>query len=267
MTGHTMDRRVELGGVYNVRDLGGVPTLDGRLVRRGQIFRASSLHRLTDEEAWREFGAATVIDLRYQKEIDAFPLPEFIEDATHAPVLPEGWQRGREDRRPEGDAAEHLAWVYEVMLEMGQDTVRRILTQLAEAESTPAVFFCMAGKDRTGFVAAVLLSLLGVSDDVIADDFALSGEEVVALVEWLRTREDFENHPMMNQSEELLRAPRGAMELFLARVTAEYGSLHDWVLTLDLPAGTVDILRERLLVDTTDDISTNDSSTDDREEP
>jgi protein-tyrosine phosphatase len=150
---------------------------------------------------------------------------------------------------------------------MGQDTVRRILTQLAEAESTPAVFFCMAGKDRTGFVAAVLLSLLGVSDDVIADDFALSGEEVVALVEWLRTREDFENHPMMNQSEELLRAPRGAMELFLARVTAEYGSLHDWVLTLDLPAGTVDILRERLLVDTTDDISTNDSSTDDREEP
>lgn len=249
-----MDRRVELGGVYNVRDLGGVPTLDGRYVRRGQLFRASSLHRLTDEEAWREFGAATVIDLRYQKEIDAFPLPDFIEDATHAPVLPEGWQRGREDGRREDDAAEHLAWVYEVMLELGQDTVRRILGQLAETESMPAVFFCMAGKDRTGFVAAVLLSLLGVSDEVIADDFALSGDEVVALVEWLRTREDFENHPMMNQSEELLRAPRGAMELFLARVTAEHGSLHDWVLTLDLPAGTIDILRARLLVDGTDDL-------------
>ena len=112
----------------------------------------------------------------------------------------------------------------------------------------------MAGKDRTGFVAAVLLSLLGVSDEVIADDFALSGDEVVALVEWLRTREDFENHPMMNQSEDLLRAPRGAMELFLARVTAEHGSLHDWVLTLDLPAGTIDILRARLLVDGTDDL-------------
>lgn len=254
MTGRIVDRRVELGGVYNVRDLGGVPTVDGRVVRRGQLFRASSLHRLTDEEAWREFGAATVIDLRYQKEIDAFPLPEFIEDATHAPVLPEGWQRGREDQRPEDDAAEHLAWVYEVMLELGQDTVRRILEQLAEAESTPAVFFCMAGKDRTGFVAAVLLSLLGVSDADIADDFALSGDEVVALVAWLRSREDFENHPMMNQPEELLRAPRGAMELFLARVTSEYGSLHDWVLTLDLPEGTIDILRARLLADPTDDI-------------
>lgn len=256
MTGGIVDRRVELGGVYNVRDLGGVPTGDGRMVRRGQLFRASSLHRLTDEEAWREFGAATVIDLRYQKEVDAFPLPDFIEDATHAPVLPEGWQRGREDRRREDDAEEHLAWVYEVMLELGQDTIRTILGQLAEAESTPAVFFCMAGKDRTGFVAAVLLSLLGVDDADIADDFALSGDEVVALVQWLRTREDFENHPMMNQSEDLLRAPRGAMELFLARVTAEYGSLHEWVLTLDLPEGTLETLRGRLLVDPADDPGT-----------
>jgi hypothetical protein len=169
-------------------------------------------------------------------------------------VLQEGWQHGREDQRPENDAAEHLAWVYEVMLELGQETVRAILEQLAEPDALPAIFFCMAGKDRTGFVAAVLLSLLGVSDDDIADDFTLSGDEVVALVEWLRSREDFENHPMMNQPEELLRAPRGAMELFLARVTAEYGSLRDWVLTLDVPSETIEILRARLLVDRKDDL-------------
>lgn len=245
-----LDRRVDLGGVYNVRDLGGYPGADGRRVRSGVLFRASSLHRLTDEEAWREFGAVSVIDLRYQTEVDAFPLPSFIEDAMHVPVLPETWRSGREHARRDGDAAEHLAWVYEVMLELGQDTVRSILEQLAEPDALPAVFFCMAGKDRTGFVAAVLLSLLGVSDDDIADDFALSGDEVVALVEWLRTREDFENHPMMNQSEELLRAPRGAMELFLARVTSEFGSLHDWVLTLDLPGHTVETLRAHLLVPT-----------------
>ena len=247
MTGSTIDRSVELGGVYNVRDLGGCRTVDGRVVRPGMLFRASSLHRLTDEEAWREFGAATVIDLRYQREIDAFPLPDFIEDATHAPVLPEGWQRGREDQRREDDAAEHLAWVYEVMLELGQDTVRAILEQLAEPGAMPAIFFCMAGKDRTGFVAAVLLSLLGVRVEDIADDFALSGEEVVALVRWLKTREDYENHPMMNQSEDLLRAPRGAMELFLARVTAEYGSLRHWVETLDVPEQAITTLRTTLL--------------------
>jgi protein-tyrosine phosphatase len=105
----------------------------------------------------------------------------------------------------------------------------------------------MAGKDRTGFVAAVLLSLLNVSDSDIADDFALSGDEVVALVRWLKTREDFENHPMMNQTEDLLRAPRGAMEIFLSRVTMEYGGLHDWVLTLDVPKESIKSLQTRLL--------------------
>ncbi len=245
VTPDVVDRKVELGGVYNVRDLGGYPTADGHVVRTGLIFRASSLHRLTDEEAWREFGAASVIDLRYQREIDAFPLPDFISPATHAPVLLEGWQSGRV-RRDE-NAVEHLAWVYECMLELGAHTVQEILAQLVDDEALPAIFFCMAGKDRTGFVAAVLLSILGVSDEDIADDFALSGAEVLALVDWLRSREDFENHPMMNQSEELLRAPRGAMELFLARVTSDYGSLHDWALTLDLDPSTIETLRTRLL--------------------
>ena len=241
-----IDRSVELGGVYNVRDLGGVTTQDGRIVRPGMLFRASSLHRLTDEESWREFGAATVIDLRYQSEIDAFPLPAFIEDPTHSPVLPDRWRSADTAPMP-ADPEEHLAFVYAVMLDLGALTMRDIVEQLAGHEAFPAIFFCMAGKDRTGFVAAVLLALLGVSDEDIADDFALSGDEVVALVHWLRTREDFEVHPMMNQSEDLLRAPRGAMALFLARVTAEHGSLRDWALTIDIPAETIDTLRARLL--------------------
>jgi protein-tyrosine phosphatase len=246
MSGPALDRSVALGGVYNVRDLGGVPTQDGRLLRPGLLFRASSLHRLTDEEAWREFGAASVIDLRYQREIDAFPLPDFIEDVTHAPVLPDTWQgtgRTSRDESPE----EHLAFVYDCMLDLGAHTVREILEQLAEPEAFPAIFFCMAGKDRTGFVAAVLLSLLGVADADIVEDFTLSGDEVIALVRWLRTREDYEDHPMMNQSDDLLRAPRGAMELFIARVTSEYGSLRGWVETLNVPQEAIETLRARLL--------------------
>ena len=237
--------RVELGGMYNVRDLGGYATDDGRRVRTGQLFRASSLHRLTDEEAWREFGASTVIDLRYSRERAAFPLPEFIADAKHVPMLPDTWHATDEDRAQ--SPQEFLAWVQQQMLDLGRETVPAILTELAQPQALPAVFFCMAGKDRTGFVAAVLLAVLGVSDVDIAHDFSLSGDEVVALVDWLRTREDFEQHPMMNQHVDLLRAPRGAMELFLARVEAQYGSLAAWVRTLDIPADILDTLRDRLL--------------------
>ncbi len=246
MINDTADRRVELGGVYNVRDLGGIPTLDGRVVRPGMLFRASSLHRLADEKAWSEFGAATVFDLRYPSEIAAFPLPSFIDDSIHAPILPQQWHQthGSVNSDPE----EHLADVYEAMLELGSTTMREIIDQLAERDSFPAIFFCMAGKDRTGFVAAVLLSLLGVSDHDIADDFALSGDEVVALVNWLKSREDFENHPMMNQPEVLLRAPRGAMETFLARVILEHGGLNEWARTLDVSDNAIDSLQSRLLI-------------------
>jgi protein-tyrosine phosphatase len=245
MTEKIVDRSVELGGVYNVRDLGGMVTRDGRVVRPGMLFRASSLHRLTDEQAWSEFGATSVFDLRYRSELDAFPLPAFIDSPIHAPILPQQWQRSKGEIS--ADPEEHLADVYNVMLELGATTMRDIVEHLARGEAFPAIFFCMAGKDRTGFVAAVLLSLLGVSDGDIADDFALSGDEVVALVRWLRTREDFENHPMMNQTDDLLRAPRGAMEIFLSRTLLEHGGLHEWVLTLDVPHESIESLRAQLL--------------------
>lgn len=237
--------RVELGGVYNVRDLGGYPGRDGRRVRTGMLFRSSSLHRLQDARAWRDFGARCVVDLRYDRERDAFPLPDFIVDDTHAPLLPDHWRSDAEAKKRPAD--EFLSLVFHDMLELGGDSVRAVLHALARPDAYPAVFFCMAGKDRTGVLAAILLSLLGVSEDDIAADFELSGDEVVALVEDLRTREDFEDHPMMNQPEPLLRAPRAAMERFLAEVDVRYGGLPGYVRSLDIDADTVQALQSLLL--------------------
>jgi protein-tyrosine phosphatase len=238
-------RRVELGGVYNVRDLGGFPGFDGRPVRRGMLYRSSSLHRLRDEQAWHEFGARCVVDLRYDRERNAFPLPDFIAGDTHAPLLPDHWRSDAEAKK--GPANDFLSSVYHEMLELGGASVREILQALAREDAYPAVFFCMAGKDRTGVLAAIVLSLLGVSESDIAEDFELSGDEVVALVEYLRSREDFEDHPMMNQPIELLRAPRGAMELFVAQVDVKYGGLPGYVRTLDVDDATVEALRALLL--------------------
>lgn len=240
-----LGERVELGGLYNVRDLGGHPGVDGRLVRRGLLFRSSSLHRLTDQEAWRDFGARCVVDLRYDRERNAFPLPDFIVDDTHAPLLPNHWRSDAEAKK--GPPEAFLSSVFHEILSQGSDSIREILRELASPDAYPAVFFCMAGKDRTGVLAAILLSLLGVSEADIVDDFELSGNEVVALVEHLRTREDFEDHPMMNQPEPILRAPRGAMEQFLAEADVRYGGLPGYVRTLDVDAQTVEALQSILL--------------------
>ncbi|MSW82989.1 MAG: hypothetical protein F2840_17840, partial [Actinobacteria bacterium] len=161
----------ELGGLYNVRDIGGYRTADGGVVRRGMLFRASSLHRLDDEGAWAEFGAGTAIDLRYDRERLAFPLPEFITGTVNTPFLPNDWDADPVTRAL--PAAEFLASVFRDMVDFGGDTVRTVLARLASADAYPAVFFCMAGKDRTGVLAAVLLALLGVSDDDIVRDFEL----------------------------------------------------------------------------------------------
>ncbi|MBI1350337.1 MAG: protein-tyrosine-phosphatase [Actinomycetales bacterium] len=238
-------RKVDLGGIYNVRDLGGFPGTDGRRVRRGMLFRSSSLHRLGDADAWREFGARCVVDLRYDRERDAFPLPDFITNDTHAPLLPNHWRSDAEAKK--GKPETFLSGVFQDMLELGGPSVREILHALADADSYPAVFFCMAGKDRTGVLAAILLSLLGVSEADIVADFELSGSEVIALVDHLRSREDFEDHPMMNQPVEHLRAPRGAMELFLAEVDVKYGGLPGYVRSLNVDEATVETLRELLL--------------------
>ena len=239
------DRRMDLGGLYNVRDLGGYPGIDGRLVRRGMLFRSSSLHRLADESAWQQFGARCVVDLRYDRERSAFPLPEFIVDDTHAPMLPNHWRSDPEAK--EGPADEFLSLVFHEILAQGADSIREILLALARADSYPAVFFCMAGKDRTGVLAAIVLALLGVSEADIAEDFELSGDEVIALVEYLRTREDFEDHPMMNQPEPLLRAPRLAMERFLAEVDVRHGGLPSYVRSLKIDDDTVKALQALLL--------------------
>jgi protein-tyrosine phosphatase len=238
-------RRVDLGGLYNVRDLGGFVGADGRRVRTGMLFRSSSLHRLTDEQAWQEFGARCVVDLRYDRERDAFPLPDFIVHDTHAPMLPDHWRSDEEAKR--GPADEFLSSVFRDMLELGGTSVREILHELASPDAYPAVFFCMAGKDRTGVLAAILLTLLGVNESDVVADFALSGDEVVALVEFLRTREDFEDHPMMNQPVALLRAPRAAMERFLAEVDVRYGGLPGYVRSLDIDDETVHALQALLL--------------------
>ena len=241
-----IDRSVELGGIYNMRDLGGFPGLDGRKVKTGMLYRASSLHRLDDEQAWGDFDAKCVIDLRYDRERDAFPLPAFITDYLHAPILPDHWKSDEEARKLPAD--QYLVAVYHERLELGGEAVRAILDALAFGDTYPAGFFCMAGKDRTGVVAAIVLDLLGVGESDIADDFALSGDEVVALVEFLKGRENIEDHPMMNQREELLRVPRSAIELFLTEVDAKFGGLDGYVSQLDVPDATVKALRERLLV-------------------
>ena len=177
-------RHVPLDGCLNLRDLGGYRTRDGREVRRRCLFRSSELYSLTDADlgTLNELGIRVVFDLRAGAERAARPsrLPPGVvleERSTPSVRTDPPWTLEEQiamGTLPERDD-DYLTDVYIRQLDGGLAAeLRRILELALEAADRPLLFHCAAGKDRTGLAAAVLLGVLGVPDDTIAEDYELS---------------------------------------------------------------------------------------------
>lgn len=180
----------------NARDLGGIPTSDGRRVRSGLLFRSSALNRLTeaDLEAVAKLGLSSVVDLRSEREVDMvgvdrlpFPPPgELIalplsdpDNVAFAEVTSLIKGEPNPDVPLDRDfLANEMLRVYRwlAVSEPARAAVGRVLRMITEPAMLPLLFHCTAGKDRTGWLAAVLLTALGVERDVVAADYVRSTE-------------------------------------------------------------------------------------------
>lgn len=169
---------LQFPALLNVRDLGGHPTLDGCLTRPRSLIRADDLAQLTPEglRALADYGIETVLDLRWPAEVAAYPSPvtrlagvryQAISLLAQDPAR--WWELG-------GDCAKER-W-NRAVLEHLQPQLREALGLIAAATAGPLLFHCVAGKDRTGVIAALLLALAGVRPDVIAADYSASGENL-----------------------------------------------------------------------------------------
>lgn len=243
-----LDRSVVFRLVFNVRDLGGLRTIDDRTVRRRLLFRADGVQRLRDDdlEVARALGLRTVIDLRTAGEITRggqFPV-DLCPVAWHSlPMLQRMWSE--DDLVATSGAADFLRDRYLDMLTDGAGSLVEIVRLVAEGQ--PALFHCAAGKDRTGVVAAVLLGLLGVEHDEIVTDYHATAGAMAAFVDWLTLEYPEAIDAMTNQPPEYLEAPPEAMSGFLAAVDERYGSMDGLADHLGIPEVTVSRLRETLL--------------------
>ncbi|HJQ57813.1 MAG TPA: tyrosine-protein phosphatase [Vineibacter sp.] len=171
-------RVVLLEGGSNFRDLGGYRTGDGRTVRHGLVFRSAHLGGLTeiDRRALAALKVRTIVDLRGINEAAETPhaiagVDVEIVPAAIEPKIGERLRAAIDD----GSATPELIAGY--MTEHYRDypgravpAFRTLFTALSTASRRPLVFHCTAGKDRTGFAAALLLTILGVPwPTVIAD--------------------------------------------------------------------------------------------------
>jgi protein-tyrosine phosphatase len=230
------ERKVGLVGPVNFRDLGGYRTLDGSTVRWGRVFRSDALvlHE-QDVDEFAGLGIRTVYDLRSDLERTNSPnqIPDHLQADLAIEIVP--LINANPDQNPiEGveihDGEAFLAQLYARVLDSSAPNFGRILTGLADEDRLPAVFHCMAGKDRTGMVAAVLLSILGVSEDDILADYELTGEYRNAeRVRQSMARIESQGQLPPEVLAGILRAPRWAMQTALDAMNAKYGDFDGYL--------------------------------------
>jgi protein-tyrosine phosphatase len=170
-------RHLNLEGTYNLRDMGGYPTLDGRAIRWRTFFRSDSLHRLPPvaQTTLIGYGVRTVLDLRRSDEVQVAPNVFAGSPAMayhHVSLLMDTPPIRRQAPRP-------LTDTYRVILDQRQEQLHQALATLAAPDGLPAVVHCTAGKDRTGLIVALVLGLAGVSAATIVEDYALSAQYLV----------------------------------------------------------------------------------------
>ena len=241
-------RHIAFEQLHNFRDLGGYRTADGRTVRWGRLYRADSLGKLhrapEDHRRFLELGVRTVIDLRYPWEIERRGrVPEQHGLAYHNLSI-EHRMYDQAAIDPDVDPWRYLADRYAEVAEDGVEEIRQALEVIAAEDSGPLVFHCASGKDRTGLLAALLLILLGVSEEDAAADFALT--ELATE----RLRADHRAHrPELDRIwPSYGRAPGVVLELFLADLTAAHGSVHAYAAErLGVDGVLLGALREKLL--------------------
>lgn len=251
---------IDLDGAANARDLGGLPTEDGGKTVAGRLLRSDNLQGLTPADIARltgELGLTTVVDLRSTAErnsegpapLDAVPAVEH----RHHPVLPEEGlatdavadvlvTRNERDRsRYPGNA---LTGHYLGYLEDRPDQVVAAVRSIAHARGA-ALVHCAAGKDRTGVVVALALSAAGVRPDVIAADYAATGDRTEPLLARLRRSPTYSAD--VNRRPADAHRPRAeTMTAFLAELDARYGGAAAWLTAHGLSQDDLELLRAKL---------------------
>ena len=265
---------LELQGAVNVRDVGGLPTVDGRTTRSGVLLRSDNLQDLTEDDVAQlleQRGLKTVIDLRSGGEVHLTgpgPLKaSHIRDVQHVhlSLIPE-WD-GEPDQaevdRALDDIAQQatlpslpdrsrpsdptdLAGHYTGYVERAGANIGTALKVLADPASGTSLVHCAAGKDRTGVVIALALSLVGVTRAAVVADYVRSAERAEAILARLAATAAY--GPGLVGVTAIQTAPvASSMEGFLDAVDREYGGPHGLAMSLGVDEETVARLAARLV--------------------
>jgi protein tyrosine/serine phosphatase len=245
--GPAPERRIGLSGPVNFRDLGGYDTVDGRRVRWRRLFRSDSLSPVTVDDArllTEELGLLAVVDLRTGRELEREGRGGLADVALHyhhVPLIEEV------ETDPDGPWERSLKDAYARLLDGSAGRISAALGAIAsEVAEHPTVFHCTAGKDRTGIVAALVLALLGVSDEDIVTDYVLTQDVMPEMLERF-PRRMLRNSVGRPYPSPIMRAEADTMRHTLAVLAEDYGSAAGWLERAAVDPTVVTKLRTALL--------------------
>lgn len=241
---------LEWEGCLNVRDLGGLPTEDGRTTRYGAVVRSDNIRKLTDA-GWRSLaghGVTRIVDLRWPEEL-AEDQPRDVDiDVVHVSVLGESYDEDYVAQldahlRSVDDVADHYVFAYVDWLERYRARFGRAFAAIADADGA-VVVHCLGGKDRTGIVAALLLRLARVSLDTIGEDYAVTAANLEpSTSKWIPAIEDEVERAKWAK---LRDTPAHAMTRVVRAIESRYGDVASYLRAAGLSEEQVDRLRGRL---------------------
>ncbi len=176
------DRALKLAGASNFRDLGGYLAADGRGVRWRRLFRSDHLARLTSEDvrALQELGVVRAFDFRGVTERAAVPYELQGMTQYSLPIEPTVVQRMKDlldagQTISPADTVDLMRQTYKAFVHDNSARFATLFQHLLKNDA-PLVFHCTAGKDRTGFAAALILLALRVPREVVMQDYLLTNE-------------------------------------------------------------------------------------------
>ena len=242
-------RHFPFEGCFNFRDIGGYHNQDGKKVKKGLYFRAGRQDRMTDKDLAHlsDLNIATQIDLRKQEEVmdqGIGPLKAMGAKYINIPVIPEGGSDKL--NKLVGDTGisgkRYLGY-----LEFGPASWLSLFEILAEEKNLPLLLHCTAGKDRTGVSTAFLLSVLGVSREIIEADYLLTNLDTERQADFIERTVGYPEGYDRKKMISIAGVPRSAMKDFLDGMESKWGSVTEYLKEIGVTKDQMDKVRDNFL--------------------
>lgn len=254
-----------IASVPNLRNLGGYKTENGATVARGLVYRSNELHNITvsDMALLAKLNLKTAFDLRTsaEREISLDELPAGVNSVwlnvmadipgagagDLSELLADPAKANRDLGNGKAEALFSRAYRQSVSLPSSKIAYRQLFLSLGDKNNLPALFHCASGKDRTGWAAAALLTILGVPMETVKKDYLRSNEYILPQYE-KATREFIAAGGSPSIPSAIFGVKEEYLDAAFDEMTIQYGSIENYFTEgLGISAAQQTALREVFL--------------------